>query len=98
MAVVPVRMNHAGMQETAAGAENTAAAGTETATVVMIMTIIIIMTVTEMIPVLNRDLMQDRLVVEKPAAVKRRTIEITEIQIPKHGRAFLYKGMPCLFA
>lgn len=98
MAVVPVRMNRAGTQETAAGAENTAAAGTETATVVMIMTIIIIMTVTEMIPVLNRDLMQDRLVVEKPAAVKRRTIDITEIQILKHGRAFPYKGMPCLFA
>lgn len=97
MAVAPVRMNHAGTQGIAAGAENMAA-GTETATVVMIMTMTIIMTVTEMIPVLNRDLMQDRLVVEKPAAVKRRTIEITEIQTPKHGRAFPYTGMPCLFA
>lgn len=76
MAAAHGRMIHAGMQETAAG-EGSAAAVAVTETAIVIMTTIMIMTVAEMIPDLNRDLMQDRLAAEKRAAVKRRTTDLS---------------------
>ena len=65
----------AGMQGTAAGTGSAAAVpdGTEIVTAAMIT----IMTVIEMIPALNRDLMQDHSAAEKPAAAKRRTTDLS---------------------
>lgn len=69
MAAAPGRMIHAGMQGIATGEGSLTAVGTEIA----IMTTIV--TVTEMIPDLNRDLMRDRSAAGRPAAVKSRTID-----------------------
>jgi len=99
-------MLHAGIQGITDAAENAAKAmdrtenaaeamdGTEIGTVTAVMTTI--MTVAEMIPVLNRDLTQDPSAAERPAAVKKRTTDISEIQTAGHVRAFPYMGCPDL--